>query len=46
MTSRYRAANAETMWIGPLEFFLDPERREVLPSMAMTSAGVLTSVSR
>jgi len=32
------------MWIGSLEFFLEPDRREVLASMAMTSAGVLTSV--
>src|SRR6516164_699409 len=42
-TSRCRAAKAETMWIGSLAFFLEPERREVLPSMAMTSARVLMS---
>jgi hypothetical protein len=31
------------MWIGSLAFFFEPERREVLPSMAMTSAAVLIS---
>ena len=41
ITSRCRAAKAETVWIGSLAFFFEPERRDVLPSMAMTSAGVL-----
>jgi hypothetical protein len=31
------------MWTGSFDPFLPPERREVLPSMAMTSAGVLVS---
>src|SRR5271163_2786992 len=43
-TRRWRAAKADTMWIGPLGsfFFLEvfePDRRTVLPSMATTSAG-------
>ena len=29
--------------MGSLEFFLEPERREVLPSIAISSAGVLMS---
>ena len=44
-TSRCRAAKAETMWIGSLAFFLEPERREVLPSMA-TWSGPSGQVSR
>src|ERR1700685_3206329 len=41
-TIRWRAAKAETVWIGSLPPFA-PERREVLPSMAMSSTGVFVS---
>jgi hypothetical protein len=42
-TRRCRAAKAETIWIGALDFVLAPDRRTVLPSMAMTSTAVLVS---
>jgi len=42
ITARWRAAEAETMWSGSFDP-LPPERREVLPSMAITTAGVLVS---
>lgn len=45
ITSRCRAAKAETIWIGFLEFFFEPERREVLPPMAMTPALTLTNAA-
>jgi hypothetical protein len=35
-TMRCRTAKAETMWIAPFEPFFRYERREVLPSTAMT----------
>jgi hypothetical protein len=38
-TSRWRAANAETMWIGGWLRFLRPDRRAVLPSIATTPSG-------
>src|SRR5436190_419714 len=44
-TRRWRAAKAETMWMGALPLDFWPERREVLPSMAITSAGVPTSAA-
>ena len=44
-TRRCRAAKAETIWIGALDFALAPDRRTVLPSMAMTSTGVLVSAA-
>ena len=43
-TSRCRAAKAETMWMASFDPFL-PERRDVLPSMAINSAGVLVSAA-
>ena len=35
-TRRWRAAKAETMWIAGLPSCFRPDRREVLPSMAIT----------
>src|SRR3546814_1152484 len=42
-TNRWRAANAETIWIAALPPALSCERRDVLPSIAMTSAQVPVS---
>lgn len=44
-TMRCRAAKAETMWIASFEPFFCYERRDVLPSTAMTSAGVFVSAA-
>jgi hypothetical protein len=38
-TRRWRAAKAETMWIGAMSPVLRPDRRTVLPSIAMTPSG-------
>ena len=38
-TRRWRAAKAETMWMAALAPFFWWDRREVLPSMAITPAG-------
>lgn len=38
-TMRWRAAKAETMWIGAMSPVLRPDRRTVLPSIAMTPSG-------
>ena len=42
-TSRWRAANAETMWIAALLPGFRYERRDVFPSIAITSAGTPVS---
>src|SRR5215469_5972531 len=42
-TSRWRAANAETIWIASCAPFFD--RRDVLPSMAITSDGIPVSAA-
>ena len=42
-TRRCRAAKAETMWMGA--FALPADRRTLLPSMAMSSTGVLVSAA-
>ena len=39
-TMRWRAAKAETMWIGAMSPVLRPDRRTVLPSIAMTPSGM------
>ena len=44
-TRRWRAAKAETMWIAALAPFFWYDRREVLPSIAITSAGVPVSAA-
>ena len=38
-TRRWRAAKADTMWIGAWLSLLRPDRRTVLPSIAITPAG-------
>src|SRR3954447_2552771 len=43
-TRRWRTAKAETMWMGALPLVFWPERREVLPSMAITSAGTVNLI--
>jgi hypothetical protein len=45
ITRRWRAAKANTMWIGSFDPFFWYERRNVLPSMAMNSADVLVSAA-
>jgi hypothetical protein len=37
-TRRWRAAKADTIWIAVFPFLLSADLRDVLPSMAMTSA--------
>ena len=44
-TRRWRAAKAETMWIAGVQPFFRPDRREVLPSMAITPSGAPVSAA-